>query len=557
MAKSKMLPCDPARLSEGVEFIREALKERKVASRDITRNLLTAEEILNTMIAKAPGKEEEIKIEVGGILGNVDISFRAKGEPFDAADVESGLLMEQENEEANEIIRRMLNKLMGDSVVIRHANGMTSALLRVKKSYYAGLIYTLAALALGILTGLLMQSMLPAESSKAVSTYVFVPVYTVFMNALKMIVAPLVFFSIASSIADFGDIKALGRIAVKVVALYVLTSMLAICVGYFTYQIFPIGDPAVAEAVSAEDAAATLAKGEGVKISIKDTLVGVVPTDIITPFQKSDMLQIIFMAVCLGLAASALAKKFPAARDMLTMMNALASKITTVLVSFIPLIVFCSMAKMMINMNLGKLMSVALWVPVIYFGDVLMICVYLLLLLIFAGINPFVFLKTYYPAMVAAFTFAASNPALPSSLKQCDELGVSPKVYSFSLPLGATINMDGSCISLMISSLFFAKIFGIPVTSSVLVSLFISIVVLSVGSPGVPGGNLVCIALLVPQIGVPAEAISLIMGLYPLVGMMQTCANVTGDAVVTTIVAKHEKLLDLDRFYGRGSKEKA
>ena len=114
--------------------------------------------------------------------------------------------------------------------------------------------------------------------------------------------------------------------------------------------------------------------------------------------------------------------------------------------------------------------------------------------------------------------------------------------------MGATINMDGSCITLMITSLFFAKIFNVNVTSSVLLSLFISIIVLSLGSPGVPGGNLVCIALLVPQIGIPAETISLIMGLYPLVGMMQTCANVTGDAVVTTIVAKRENLIDIEKF---------
>ena len=108
--------------------------------------------------------------------------------------------------------------------------------------------------------------------------------------------------------------------------------------------------------------------------------------------------------------------------------------------------------------------------------------------------------------------------------------------------------MDGSCITLMITALFFSKIFGIHVNGSVLLSLFIAIIVLSLGSPGIPGGNLVCIALLVPQIGIPAEAISLIMGLYPLVGMMQTCANVTGDAVVTTIVAKREKLLDVEKF---------
>ena len=127
-------------------------------------------------------------------------------------------------------------------------------------------------------------------------------------------------------------------------------------------------------------------------------------------------------------------------------------------------------------------------------------------------------------------------------------MGVSSRVYSFSLPLGATINMDGSCITLMISALFMARIFGIPATGGVLLSLFIAIMVLSVGSPGVPGGNLVCLALLIPQIGVPAEAISLVMGLYPLVSMMQTCANVTSDAVVTTIVARSEGLLDEKKY---------
>ncbi|MCR5023375.1 MAG: dicarboxylate/amino acid:cation symporter [Lachnospiraceae bacterium] len=177
-----------------------------------------------------------------------------------------------------------------------------------------------------------------------------------------------------------------------------------------------------------------------------------------------------------------------------------------------------------------------------------MIIIYLLLLLFLAGLNPTIFLSKYYPAMAAAFTFASSNAALPTSIKQCDEMGISPKVYSFSLPLGATINMDGSCIALIISALFFAKIFNIEVTGGVLLSLFISIMVLSLGSPGVPGGNLVCIAILVPQIGIPAEAISLIMGLYPIMGMMQTCTNVTGDAVVTTIVAKHEKLMDLEKY---------
>lgn len=129
-----------------------------------------------------------------------------------------------------------------------------------------------------------------------------------------------------------------------------------------------------------------------------------------------------------------------------------------------------------------------------------------------------------------------------------DQLGISKKVYAFSIPLGATINMDGSCITQMISALFMAKIFGVTIRGALILSMSLTIFMLSVGAPGVPGGALVCIALLLPQYGIPAEGISLIMGLYSVVGMMQTCVNVTGDAAMTSVVARSEGLLDLAIF---------
>ncbi len=547
MSVNYSMDCAPENIPEAIDFLREALKKRKLASKEIAKTLLTSEEVLAKLIMNASDSSERIKISVAGVLGNVDISFKAKGKPFEAADIEKDILFEQDDEEANAALRKLVNKILGDNLEIKNSDDVNSVLIKVKKSHYAGLVYTIVALLLGIATGLILHNAFPAEVSGAISNNIFAPVYTIFMNSLKFIVAPLVFFSIASSIADFGDIKAFGKIAVKVMVMYVITSIIAICVGYVTYSLFPIGDRSLEAAVSAEAAADTLSKGEEVSISIKDTLVGIVPTDIITPFQKSDMLQIIFIAVILGLSASALSRKYPLARQLLAVMNAIFSKITSAIVVFIPPVVFCSMAKMMAAMDLKDFTHVFVWVPVIYFGDLLMIVIYLLLMT-FAGLNPFNFLGKYYPAMISAFTFASSNAALPSSIKQCDEMGVSPRIYSFTLPLGATINMDGSCISLIISSLFFAKIFDIKVTGSVILSLFIAIILLSLGSPGVPGGNLVCIALLVPQIGIPAESISLIMGLYPLVGMMQTCANVTGDAVVTAVVAKRANLMDMKKF---------
>ncbi len=410
------------------------------------------------------------------------------------------------------------------------------------------IIITLLALILGIATGLLLQYKAPKEVADTLSSYVFTPVYTMFMNALKMIVGPLVFCSIAASISSFSDLKTLGRIAAKIMALYVLTSAIAVFVGYFAWNLFPIGNPSLLDNIYADEAAETVKKAESTTVSILDTIVDIVPNNIIAPFQNSDMLELIFMAVILGLAVSSLSDKYPIVRDILVALDKVCSKITTIIVSFIPLTVFCSMAKTMISMNIKEFSNVVAWVPLIYFGDIMMMCVYMLLLLFLARLNPFRFVAKYHPAMLSAFTFASSNAALPSSIEKVDELGVSSTVYSFSLPLGATVNMDGSCVALIISALFYAKTYSVPVTSSVFTALFIAIIALSLGSPGVPGGNLVCIAILIPTIGVPPEAVSLIMGLYPLVGMITACTNVTGDAVVTTIAAKAEKLFDIEKF---------
>jgi Na+/H+-dicarboxylate symporter len=207
------------------------------------------------------------------------------------------------------------------------------------------------------------------------------------------------------------------------------------------------------------------------------------------------------------------------------------------------------MAKMILSMELQTLASTLAWVPVIYLACFVMLLVYALLILCFGRLNPVTFFKKFYPAMLTAFAFSSSNSTLPTSLDLCENsLGVSKRICAFSMPLGATINMDGSCITQIISALFMAKIFQIPVNSSTLATLALAVFVLSIGAPGVPGGALVCISLLVPLIGVPAEAISIIMGLYSIVGMMHTCVNVTGDAAVTLITARSEDLVDLKTF---------
>lgn len=539
-----------SKIPEAVDFIKKSLYERKASDKHVIKSMLAAEEILE-QICKVLEAGSNITIEINSVLSNIWIRYTARGGEFTVADIQQRLLFSEESEpdeKTREAMDSLMERLFGDRLSIRCDKGKITVTQQVEKFSYLGLVEMLAALIMGIMAGLILQNYLPEQASAFLVQNVFSPVYNVMMNALKMLVAPLVFFSIASSIAEFSDIKALGRIAVKITGMYVLTSILAILTGLFTYRQFPIGSPALAAAVNADEVTETIEKGSQVTVSVIDTLVGIVPTDIVSPFQSSNMLQIIFIAVCLGLATATISKAAPVAKDFVKAMNQVFSKITEVVVSFMPLLVFCSMAKMMSTMNLSSFKDVIVWIPAVYCGDLIMVLVYMLLLLVFARLNPIKFLSKYYPAMISAFTLSSSNAALPSSIRQCRALGISERIYSFSLPLGATINMDGSCITLIISALFFARIYQLPMTGSMILQLFLAIILLSIGSPGVPGGNLVCLTLLIPQIGVPAEAISLVIGLYPIVSMMQTMANVTGDAVVTAIAAKSEGMMDVRIF---------
>ena len=542
-----LYPCESGLIPKAVEDVRAELKKRKVRPGEISRALLATEEVLRVMIAHAGSPEEMFKVRVISLMGGVDIRISCRGSAFDRAEIETALNIENDPE-ANAVISEMICRIMGGALFLRHIRGINIANIRAAKPRYKQLFLTLGALLAGLLTGLLLRTVLPAETNAAITANVFTPIATMFLNALKMVVGPLVLFSIASSISEFNDIRALGRVAVKILGGYSITSILAILVGAAVWFLIPIGDPALRGAVTTAGASITEA-AKDTSVSLLDTFVNIVPKDVIQPFLSLNMLQIIFIAVLVGVAAGALAGRLRVFRDFLNDCNLVFSRITFLIISVMPLAIFCNMAKLTLTMELGQLASALVWIPVIYLGDLLMLVVYGLIIRVVGRENPLTFFRKFYPVSLTAYTLASSNPTLPTSMETCgSKLGISKKIYAFSLPLGATINMDGSCVCLMISALFMAKIFSVPVTFSTMVTLFVSIFVLSVGAPGVPGAALICISLLLPQIGITPDAISIIMGLYAIVGMMTACINVTGDAVITMVVAKSEKMIDLETF---------
>ena len=529
-------------IPEAVSLTQDYLKSLKLKNDAVLSALFSLEDVLSSLINHS-SPSEDLSIKIFSYFGNISVRILCKGTAFGIDELQNQYVFADLDEDEENVIQELIAKVLGDNISINHKNGINHVQINVKKSPYRQLINTLFALIGGIVFGLLLKSVLSDEINLMLVNSLFSPVYTMFLNALKMIVGPLVLFSIASSISEFDNLRSLGKIAGKVMLMYVFTSLLAIITGRIAYFIAPIGNSELMNMVSQNAAAVT----PSVSVSLKNTIMNIIPNNIISPFLNGDMLQIIFMAVLLGVGTSLFHNE--KLNEAVKIINGLMSKITAVIISFMPIAVLCSMTKMIVTIDMSNIMSVFAWVPVCYLGHFMMIAVYMLLMVVLTGLNPLKFLKKFSGVMLTGFSTASSNATMPSSMKACDEkLGIASRIYSFSIPLGATINMDGSCVTLIITAFYMARIFGVEINGSELFTIFMMIMVLSMGAPGVPGGNLICISILLPCIGIPSDAIGIIMGVYSLVGMSQTMTNVTGDAIVTTIIASSEKAVDLDIY---------
>ena len=397
---------------------------------------------------------------------------------------------------------------------------------------------------LAVMMGVLLKSFAPESFYLPVNDNILAPVKTMFMNALKMIVAPVVFFSIVSCIGQFSDLSEMGKIGGKTIAFYLFTTVIATALGAGVYYLFQPGTfgSFIPESLSASVTA------QEVDISIKDMIVNIVPTNFVKPFLEANMLQLIFLAVLCGVAVGMIGKYSRMLSDLFTAFNELFLKITVLIIQFMPLAAFCSILSMILKTGTDALISVLGILGVFIVAIALMMAVYCLLMLVFAGLNPIPFCRKYAPTMAQVFSMGSSNASLPINIEACKQMGVSPKVYSLSLPLGATVNMDGSCIYLSVFALALARICGIAIPPAALLSVLISIIVLSVGAPGIPGSGLVCLSVLLAQMNVPIEAVALVMGIDPLIGMIRCMSNCLGDVAVSTIVAKQEGILNLDVY---------
>ena len=533
-------------LGKALEMIEEKLNQYKLDRKDIAKSLLASEEVMHALLSHAE-QAEHIYLSIRRVLDEVSIEIAVQGNefPFEKElDFRTVIDADEIGPDTERAIRGMILRSFVDDLKYRCRAGVNTVRISVVRSKRAMLYRTLGAMVLAILLGFLAKGLIPESLYLPVNDNILVPIKTMYMNALKMIVAPVVFFSIVSCIGQFSDLSEMGRIGGKTIAMYGLTTVIATLLGTGVFYLFR---PGTAGSFIIETGNASV-QAQAVDISLKEMIVNIVPDNFFLPFLEAEMMQLIFLAVLCGIAVGMIGKYSRMLSELFTACNELFLKITSLIIKFMPVAVFCSFLSMILKMGTEALVSILSILGTFAVAIVLMMAVYCLLIFAFAKLNPLQFFKKYAPTMAQVFSMGSSNAALPLNIEACKKLGVSQKVYSLSLPLGATMNMDGTCIYLSVFALALTRLCGIAIPPATLVSVLISIIVLSVGAPGIPGSGLVCLSVLLAQLNVPIEAVALVMGVDSLLGMMRCASNCLGDVAVSTIVAKQERILDVDAY---------
>jgi len=371
---------------------------------------------------------------------------------------------------------------------------------------------------------------------------VFAVVGQVFISLLKMLVVPLVFVSLVCGASSLSDPKMLGRVGGKTIILYLFTTAIAVSLALGAAIIFKPG-------VGAE-AVASVTTNIAAPTPFTEVLIDMVPTNPIASMAQGEMLPIIFFAVLLGISITLTKTTGTRVANWFNDMNTVIMKLVQIVMEFAPYGVFALIAILAATSSADDFVALGRYVILVF--AVLFIhalIVYPAILSIIGRLNPIIFLKKLKAAMLFAFTTASSNATIPVTLETVEKkIGASNKVASFTVPLGATINMDGTAIMQGIATGFIAQFYGIDLSFSQYLMVIVMVILASIGTAGVPGVGLVVLAGVLDQVGLPPEGIALILGVDRLLDMTRTVVNITGDSMVTTLVAKSENELDMDIY---------
>ena len=396
------------------------------------------------------------------------------------------------------------------------------------------------ALGFGLFCGS-MFNYLDLFQNKVFLDFIEVP-GSIFISSLKMLIVPVVFFSIVSGVTGLSNVSTLGRIGTISVLLYLITTCIAITLALVFSNII---DPGIKKNITEVE---TFIKQE--TPDLKNVIINIVPSNIFKAFSEANMLQVIFFAIIFGITLNLISKKNNKLKEAIFQFNDLFLKMIEVIMYIAPYGVFFLIFKTFLTQGFATIFELGEY----FFTVLLVLIIHLFftyggLLLILGKINIFKFFSKMKNSMLFAFSTSSSAATIPINLKTVEEnLGVKKSVASFTVPLGATINMDGTAIMQGVATVFLANTYGVDLSLADFMSVILVATLASIGTAGVPGVGLIMLTMVLNQVGLPAEGIALIIGIDRILDMTRTAVNVTGDAAVSCVVAKIEKKLNLQQL---------
>lgn len=407
--------------------------------------------------------------------------------------------------------------------------------------------WILIGMLLGLATGIILNFFVPDSFFKNIILIdnIFYLGGSLFIKLMRMLVVPLVFCSIVVGAASISDIRKIGTIGGRTIGIYLITTALAVTIALLIGILVKPG-------VGLNMVAAAQSSNVTLNQTMTDTILNMVPDNPINSLASGDMIPVIIFALLIGIILAKLKEETEIVGKFFAQGNRIMMEMTSIVMKFAPIGVFCLMARTFAGLGFEGLLPLGKYIVCVLIGLAIQaFIVYPSMLVVFTRLNPIRFFRKFISVMFFAFSSSTSNATIPLNLDKLSEMGVSLEVSSFTIPLGATINMDGTAIMQGVAVMFAAQAYGMDLGLSALITVIFTAVMASIGTAGVPSVGLITLTMVFNSVGLPVQAIGIIFGIDHILDMFRTAVNVTGDAICTLIVSFKNKSLDVDVFNGK------
>ncbi len=531
-------------LSDTRQLLTAELQKTKATEKEIARAKLLLEETfirLKTGMGNLPDFSVKVYLKVR--FGEVNLRMVARGEEYDPIVT----LTEQSTDDEN-VYRLVILKAFRDKMSFVRKNGENIVTITVHETSSAQkqMIYTIAALFLGIVVGFAMQFGLDAETINMLNTEFISPVRRVFLNALQMMVAPVTFLAIISGITNMSDAVDIGKVGSKLVFTSVLmVALVTLCSLGVSFLVFS-GDLSYLQSAIQTGGEQTASQYG----SLKDMIFDIVPDNLVDPLKGKKILQVLFLAIFFGIVLNRMGEKARGATETLDFLFKFTVGVLKIIVKAIPLIVFLSMASLLANTGIDSILTFSRLFVGLAVGVIFVWLVNGLATLLIGKISPIKIVKKLVAYAPMPFTISSSGPRLPFDLQFCtDKLGIDPKIVSFLIPVGIQLNKAGQGVYFSLVTVMLMSVYQIEVTTNLLITLYFSLVIMSMAKPSIPCGGIICLSYLFLTVGVPAEAVTLILCIDPIATMFNAICNASTNITSTLIVANSLNLVDKEQYF--------